>query len=128
MGYFLSGMGGNFIGAIADEACESFVGASAACWGLISLYWGDVILEAIGRTPHQRSFSSILVALTVTLLQLCVTFAMGSSAITLLILPTVVIEVLEAGVPMFALVVVIILFISMPVSFYAVIGDPVCTF
>ena len=122
------------------QACESFVGASAACWGLISLYWGDAALEAIGHTPHQRSFTDIFLAFLVTLLQLCVTFAMGSSvithfgaflmgfALTLLILPTVVIEVLEAGVPIFALLMVVLLFISMPISFYAVIGDPICTF
>ena len=80
----------------------------------------------------------LLLALLVTLIQFSATIATGRSPvthlgsfvmgliITMLVLPRLVLETLEAATPYLALIAASFLFVAMPATFYATIGDPVC--
>ena len=139
--FILSQIGGNFMGAMADENCYVFAGAAPACFGLAAMYWLDVAVEAFekyehhGPAPHKlfaAAFATLLEIVMAGIGKASLMTNLGGlitgGVITILFLPKFLMEDLEAVVPWCTVLVAFIIFVILPVVYYGTVDTPVCAF
>ena len=126
-------LGGNFLGALTDSACDVYAGESAVMFGLLAMYWAEHLLDA-----QHRSRAETCVAVAMSAISFTSLIAIGKSPATslggfilgltsaMLFMPHFTHEKVEAAAPYFAAALLIIFFVILPTSYYGTVGDPAC--
>ena len=134
--FAFSALGGNFLGAVADDVCVVSVGSTAACSGLIGMFLVDLSIAFAETKAVVARRAELLLCSFSSLLQFAtmwVELELSSAAtniggllcgllFTFLFLPGFLREKWEALVPLVVFVVAVILFAVLPWSFYN--GNP----
>ena len=151
--FALSTIGGNFLGAVADDVCVVTVGATAANFGMIGLLFNDLAVSSVdmdgdGKITLAESEAwaarrrELIVCSFVALLQFAAALSeLRLSSVTtdiggfltglmlsFLFLPGFLREKWEALVPFVAGFVATIIFVVLPAVFYATHSaqEPIC--
>lgn len=151
--FILSTIGGNFLGAVADDVCVVTVGATAPNLGIIGLFLNDVAVSSVdvdgdGKITLAESKAwaarrrELILCFFVVLLQIAAALSeLGLSSITtdlggfltglmlsFLFLPGFLREKWEALVPFVGVAVASIIFIGLPALFYVSHSaqEPIC--
>lgn len=133
--FLLSGLGGGFLGAIADGGCSVVTGADGAAFGLIGFYLCDSAVSYLSKMAKPMAlpmaFDTVL-AVIVCIVQIVSAFTGGplghltnfggfitGFVVSTVSMPSFISETLESALPAVSSLVCIFLFAVLPGVFYA---------